>query len=372
MSDKTSKNPFSPELKTADNKQQRTSEPGDHFTSFSTNERGTEKSDKTDNNVEYSSQGQGLGSEAGNSSKAVQPQTTTESSGLNPFVAVENLPSTVDRAGDDDNESVEPRPSNTLHQQVDESKEVDVHQAEFSFGPQLPKINCKEKIVICFDLSPEVDRVEFIGRDGTPYNPSALIRSVLNVFIQTKNSINPKHEFALVLLQEKAVWFQDFTNDLNDIIGDLYDLDLEKPDCEEFDLTSLFEVLYQNVVLPPVEGDIESLPPPYIIRTIMVYGRSKCIPTFAANRQVCEHFLKSPYFFMDVFYIHETPTDENKCKEVYDVFLDLDEQNRSYINEVGKNITQLHDKMAMFLAHPLQRPYQQHCYYTLEESQEDL
>ena len=52
-------------------------------------------------------------------------------------------------------------------------------------------------------------------------------------------------------------------------------------------------------------------------------------------------------------------------QEVYDVFLDLDANNTSYIHEVGRNTTHLHNKMAMLLSHPLQRPVQMQASHSL-------
>ncbi|XP_071953672.1 BRISC and BRCA1-A complex member 1-like [Antedon mediterranea] len=356
MSEKSGTNPFLALVKEEENLQRSS----DLSVKSNINERSKDEDDPTNENVEYStairdSPYKSLGPSKSGSTGA---HGRTETSGLNPFLAVDpGLELT-----EDDSAQVT---AASAQQKAEESKEV-----ELSFGPQLPKVNCKEKIVICFDLSSEVDNVPFVGRDGTQFNSSSLIQNVLHIFIQTKNAINANHEFALVVLQEKAIWYQDFTNDCSEFIDDLYDLNAEKQDCEEFDMSSLFETLHENVTLPTVENEL--LPPPYIVRTIMIYGRSKCIPTFGANKEICQYFLKSPYFFMDVFYIHEAPAEENKCKEVYDVFLDMDEMNRAYINEVGKNITQLHDKMAMFLAHPLQRPYQQHCQYTVKDTPEEL
>ena len=57
-------------------------------------------------------------------------------------------------------------------------------------------------------------------------------------------------------------------------------------------------------------------------------------------------------------------------QEVYDVFLELDSNNTSYINEVGRNTTHLHNKMAMLLGHPLQRPIQMQASHSLIEEEE--
>ncbi|XP_033636243.1 BRISC and BRCA1-A complex member 1-like [Asterias rubens] len=243
------------------------------------------------------------------------------------------------------------------------------HQQEI-FAPtlNLPRINCPEKIIICIDLATEVNRVPFVSKEGTKHNPLELIKRALNIFVQTKSAISPKHEFALVLLQESAIWIQDFTSDVEEFVNVLLDMTNDTTECESCNLRSLFDVIQEKVKLPDIE-DIECLPPPHIVRILFVYGRSRCIPQLAAeddtHSQSQQSLTTSPYFFFDVFYVHEPPTEDNCCKEIYDVFLNLDVHNTSYIHEVGRQTTQLYDKMAMLVAHPLQRPPQTQCQYNI-------
>ncbi|XP_030835933.1 BRISC and BRCA1-A complex member 1 [Strongylocentrotus purpuratus] len=232
-------------------------------------------------------------------------------------------------------------------------------------GPRLPGVNCPEKIIICLDLASEVNRVPFLQRDGTKHLPIELVKRALSMFIRTKSNINPRHQFALVVLQESAVWLQDFTSDVEEFLNVMFDLTSETRDCESCDLTSLFETIVHKVELPVIE-DIEVLPPPYIVRTLFFYGRSALIPEFDNGREAQVALSASPYFFFDVFYLHEPPSEENCCKDIYDVFLDLDKNNTSYIHEVGRNTTNLYNRMASLVAHPLQRPEQVFALYSLD------
>lgn len=254
-----------------------------------------------------------------------------------------------------------------------QQKEVERYEAEpLTNLSALPRVNCPEKIIICLDLSSEVNRVPFVSRDFTKYNPLDLIKRALNIFIRTKHTMNPMHEYALVILQDSAVWIQDFTSDVDDFVNVLFDLTNETRETEMFDLTSLFNIIQSKVDLPFVD-DVSVLPPPYIIRTIFVYGRSNCVPELregTQGREAQKLLSNSPYFFFDVFYVHEPPSEDNLCKEVYDVFLELDSNNTSYINEVGRNTTHLHNKMAMLLGHPLQRPIQMQASHSLIEEEE--
>ncbi|XP_022102890.1 BRISC and BRCA1-A complex member 1-like [Acanthaster planci] len=253
------------------------------------------------------------------------------------------------------------------------------HRNEMEFGSMmqepetdvpvlnLPHVNCPEKIVICIDIATEVNKLPFIANNGSAHQPLEMIKKALNMFVMTKSAINPKHEFALVLLQESALWIQNFTSDVNDFVSVLLDMTNDTAECEHCDLASLFDVIHEKVQSPDIE-DIECLPPPYIIRTLFVYGRSRCIPQLndnGGNSQSLRNLSSSPYFFFDVFYVHEPPTEDNYCKEIYDVFLNLDVHNTSYIHEVGRDSAMLQEKMAMLLAHPLQRPQQTQCDYNI-------
>ncbi|XP_072172952.1 BRISC and BRCA1-A complex member 1-like isoform X2 [Diadema setosum] len=235
-------------------------------------------------------------------------------------------------------------------------------------GPRLPSVNCPEKIIICIDLASEVNKVPFLQRDGTKHLPIELVKRALSLFVRTKSNISPAHQFALVVLQETAVWLQDFTSDVEDFLNVMFDLTNETQDCESCDLSSLFKTIASQVELPEIE-DVEVLPPPYIVRTLFFYGRSAHIPEFTNGREEQLALSSSPYFFFDVFYLHEPPSEDNCCKDIYDVFLDLDKNNTSYIHEVGRNTTQLYNKMAALVAHPLQRPEQIFSSYSLDPEQ---
>lgn len=68
---------------------------------------------------------------------------------------------------------------------------------------------------------------------------------------------------------------------------------------------------------------------------------------------------------MDALYVHEPPSEENKCEEIFNSICDLDEKGLSYIFEAARNPTKLYDQMAQLLAHPLQRPVQRDVAYRL-------
>ncbi|XP_041475412.1 BRISC and BRCA1-A complex member 1-like [Lytechinus variegatus] len=314
-----------------------------------------------DGNTECSDPGSRDGHEPDNGSEVVVDQAS--SSGLQPDNDEGRTGPTPPKRTTSQTEFRSRGPSETEAGITDEDGGINIVKR-----PRLPSVNCPEKIIICLDLASEVNRVPFLQRDGTKHLPIELVKRALSIFIRTKSSINPRHQFALVVLQESAVWLQDFTSDVEEFLNVMFDLTSETQDCESCDLTSLFETIANKVDLPVID-DTEVLPPPYVIRTLFFYGRSALIPEFISGREAQVALSNSPYFFFDVFYLHEPPSEENYCKDIYDVFLDLDKNNTSYIHEVGRMIPHLYNKMASLVAHPLQRPEQVFASYSLEIEQ---
>lgn len=216
-----------------------------------------------------------------------------------------------------------------------------------------PGVNCPEKIVLCLDLSTEMEQMKFLSRAGDRFSTLQLVKRTIGLFLQSKHRLDSRHEFGLITVHETATWFRDFTKDPRDISNLLEDLH-GTCECSAFDVGSLLKVILRQVDLPLME-DI-ALPPPYIVRVILIIGRSQ-------NKLILDHevhklLLLSPYLFIDVFYVHEPPSEQNCCEQIFDQLCSLDVKGQSYIFEVSKNLTKLYDNMAQLLAHPLQRPLQ--------------
>ncbi|XP_060072613.1 BRISC and BRCA1-A complex member 1-like [Ylistrum balloti] len=226
-----------------------------------------------------------------------------------------------------------------------------------------PRVNCPEKIIICLDLSAEMDKVTFRSRSGDKWTPLKLIKRALRLFLQSKSRINKKHQYALVILQENAVWVRDFSSNPREIINLLDDLE-DTSQCETLDIGSIFDIINSRVELPQVSGDPTILPPPYIVRTMLLLGRSQGTINMS-DKETFRLLDSSPYFFVDALYVHEPPSEDNKCEEIFDCICDLDEKGLSYIFEAARNPTKLYDQMAQLLAHPLQRPLQRDIAYRL-------
>ncbi|NXU59823.1 BABA1 protein, partial [Turnix velox] len=125
----------------------------------------------------------------------------------------------------------------------------------------------------------------------------------------------------------------------------------------------------QQKIELPVTENVQTIPPPYVVRTILVLGRPGGQPQFSISDQM-KKMLQCPYFFFDLVYIHngaEEKEEESSWKEMYSFFSSLDPKGTNYKYAVGLAgpALELHHCMAKLLAHPLQRPCQPHAAYAL-------
>ncbi|XP_076440512.1 BRISC and BRCA1-A complex member 1-like [Babylonia areolata] len=232
-----------------------------------------------------------------------------------------------------------------------------------------PRINCPEKILFCLDFSSEMNETFFRSRVGDQLSALRETKKALRMFIMNKYRINPKHEFALAVFQEDAVWVKGFSKP-KDILNILDDLVCQQSfPAGDFDLTQLFHTLQENLTLPEIVGDVRFVPPPYVVRVLFIYGRSQRIPLFT-DKEMHHQLEASPYFFLDVLYVHEPPSEDNKCEEIFNRLCELDHKGLSYILEAA-SLTRLFDSVATLLAHPLQRPLQRQADYHLATTPPD-
>uniref|UniRef100_A0A2K5DJU2 BRISC and BRCA1 A complex member 1 n=1 Tax=Aotus nancymaae TaxID=37293 RepID=A0A2K5DJU2_AOTNA len=125
----------------------------------------------------------------------------------------------------------------------------------------------------------------------------------------------------------------------------------------------------------PVTENVQTIPPPYVVRTILVYSRPPCQPQFSLTEPMKKMF-QCPYFFFDIVYIHngaEEKEEEMSWKDMFAFMGSLDTKGTSYKYEVALAgpALELHNCMAKLLAHPLQRPCQSHASYSLLEEEDE-
>lgn len=227
----------------------------------------------------------------------------------------------------------------------------------------VPRINCPEHIILVVDVCREEGNTPYRLADGSKFSALYMVKRALTLFLQNKHTIDSRHKFALVVLHDIPVWISDFNSDPQKIISALEMVE-EGPPISHCDLSMVFELIAHQISLPKCSNP-SIVPPPYMYRTILIYGRSHCLPQFLHGKELFTHLTQSPHFVLDVLYTHESPSDDNKCEGIFDLLCGLDEGGWSYVLEVSRNATKLHNYFGTLLAHPFQRPIQKDLHYTL-------
>nr|AAH05692.1 RIKEN cDNA 5430437P03 gene [Mus musculus] len=235
-----------------------------------------------------------------------------------------------------------------------------------------PRVNCPEKVIICLDLSEEMSVPKLESFNGSRTNALNVSQKMVEMFVRTKHKIDKSHEFALVVVNDDSAWLSGLTSDPRELCSCLYDL--ETASCSTFNLEGLFSLIQQKTELPVTEN-VQTIPPPYVVRTILVYSRPPCQPQFSLTEPMKKMF-QCPYFFFDIVYIHngtEEKEEDMSWKDMFAFMGSLDTKGASYKYEVALAgpALELHNCMAKLLAHPLQRPCQTHSSYSLLEEDEE-
>ncbi|XP_043490961.1 BRISC and BRCA1-A complex member 1-like isoform X2 [Polistes fuscatus] len=164
-------------------------------------------------------------------------------------------------------------------------------------------------------------------------------------------------------------WISDFTNNVKTILNYLDTIEESINQEKTFNMGLIFKEIWFKI---PKDNCVNFLPV-FTTRVILIYSRSNCIPKFyecsgPSGSECLVTITSNPYFFLDVLYVHEPPTTENLCEDVYTELISLDICHFCHVYEVGRNAAKLHDNMAKLLAHPLQRPLQVDTCYSINES----
>uniref|UniRef100_A0A3B5LLI2 BRISC and BRCA1 A complex member 1 n=1 Tax=Xiphophorus couchianus TaxID=32473 RepID=A0A3B5LLI2_9TELE len=213
---------------------------------------------------------------------------------------------------------------------------------------RVPRVNCPEKVIICLDLSEEMSLPKLESFNGSKTNALNISQKMIEMFVRTKHKIDKRHEFALVVINDDALW-------------------ISLTSCKLCLCFSNF--LKFKIELPSMEN-VQTIPPPYVVRTVLIYSRHAGPLQFNPSEALSK-MLQSPYFFFDVVYLHngmEEQGDETSWR-TYSSFCTLDSKGMCYRFEVSLSgpAIELHNCMAKLLAHPLQRPFQSHASYSLLE-----
>ncbi|KAE8632421.1 hypothetical protein XENTR_v10001542 [Xenopus tropicalis] len=174
------------------------------------------------------------------------------------------------------------------------------------FQLKTPRVNCPEKVIICLDLSEEMSTQKLESFNGSKANALNSSQKMIEMFVRTKHKIDKRHEFALVVANNEAMWLSGFTSDPREVCSCLYDLETNV--CESFNLEGLFNLIQQRTEFP-VTDNVQTIPPPYVVRIILIYSRPASQPALNLTDNM-KKMLQCPYFFFDVIYIHNGSEEE--------------------------------------------------------------
>ncbi|KAF2900000.1 hypothetical protein ILUMI_06193 [Ignelater luminosus] len=225
----------------------------------------------------------------------------------------------------------------------------------------LPSSNVPEKIIIVLDRALDENCFEIMS--GKKYLPLFMLQHAIKLFLHNKTAIDNQHEFALVFLNENsATWIHDFTSSPQDIIRTIQSATVCEPE-DIFDLNSVFDLIAKRVELDIPKNNL-LIPPTFVVRTILLYGRSYSIPQLNKTNEI-EELLDSPYFTLDVIMTHEPPSSANHCNRIFKVLQQIDTKGFGYSFSVSRNASDLHLAMAKIVSHPLQRMHQLNAKYDI-------
>lgn len=199
--------------------------------------------------------------------------------------------------------------------------------------------------------------------DGTTFSPINMLKRVLDFFIHSKLAINKRTEFALIILKDASAYLvHNFTNNVKEIINTIDYVHVEETAAESFDFKHVFDIIKQDIIIPEYKQSECMVPPPFVVRMVVLYARSNCVPLISQDDSYLNFLKMQMYFYIDILFAHEDECNNFKCEEIYDALQDLD-NGYSYVFEVSRNATKIHECTAKLLAHPLQRLLQKNTEY---------
>ncbi|CAL4060046.1 unnamed protein product, partial [Meganyctiphanes norvegica] len=164
-----------------------------------------------------------------------------------------------------------------------EACDVTEHLSRFTLERHLPRVNCPEHIVLVVDVCREEDSTPYKLADGSTHSQLYMVKRALSLMLHNKHCIDQKHKFALLVLHDSPIWVHDFTQDPREILAALEELE-SSPVSGHCDLTTLFDVIQEQVTLPQVANPAVA-PPPHIIRTELgSYGLHRVLGLFSGTK----------------------------------------------------------------------------------------
>jgi len=215
-------------------------------------------------------------------------------------------------------------------------------------------INCPEKIVFVLDTSYGMSRKVF--GDEKALTNMTMTKKALEMFIKTKSTLNSKHEYLLIVVNDCNSPFilQDFTNDVKTIMAAIRDLDsqqegVENNEHKEFAIDPLINFIEGNISWKRQQQK------PLLDHTLRVIfiNTSK---QFTINTRNAVKTLKDMYgteiFFFDSVSIMDPAVEQFNNAEF---FKKMNIHKENYILTISRSQAEFFNCMSRMLAHPMQR-----------------
>lgn len=244
----------------------------------------------------------------------------------------------------------------------------------------LPKVNCRERIILCVDHADEMFSNKFTSHSSNNDSVFSTLISAISQFVNTKSYLNKNNQFSLILLNDGAQFITDLNRNpeelmmmLNDIASMAGTVVNKQTDIDKiFDLSLMFDLILDHSGLRDSPKQFIRTTPPFAVRVVFVYGRSDTRLVFSSMRKSFNALIKYPQFFLDCVYIHKPLHENSFVESIFSSICDLDVGGSSHIYEVGtdSNKACLFNTFSKLLAHPLQRPKQSENHIEYELKQE--
>ena len=191
----------------------------------------------------------------------------------------------------------------------------------------------RERILFATDTNQDTSRLE-------------MTKKLLKRFVLQKQQLIPRQEFGILLLNDGTIWHLPFTTDPNLINSSIDDIV-----CQEnvvWNVSSLFDLIHD--VLPTSD----------ILRIILIYTRSNCIPK--CNPVEFKSFYeKYANVYLDCVYLHDKPSETNQVQQIFDQLGHIESPKaRSF--EITRNYKRYLLAMTELLGNPSQRSEKSNCH----------
>lgn len=225
----------------------------------------------------------------------------------------------------------------------------------------IPAVDVPEKIVLFIDNNQDAEECDYLCTEdcANAHLSSAIRNEALRMFVLNKMCLNRNNEFALVVKNGAEVkLIKRFTRDIEQIFEVISKMQFvtSKQDADHTDLTSIFNFVREDALPSKIEA-ANIIPPEFIVRLILVYNSSFLLPKINEGNEIYKTLISSPYFILDILYLHNKPSDENKVQSIINELASFTKVT-SYLLESSRDVTKVFNCMAKLLAHPLQRSEQ--------------